>query len=90
MSSPAFLGSQPAQDVVHDPVHFVRLTAYPIVVNPTVKVFSFDEQFPFHSMIGQRVCSIGQTIAQPAHRTARVGREGLEIKITRCGDRLLH
>ena len=78
------------QQLIHHPVEFARLSAHPIVVNPAVKVLSLDEQFPFHAMIGQRVCSIGQPIAQPAHRTARERREGLEIKIACFRERLFH
>jgi hypothetical protein len=36
--------------------------------NPLVEVFAFDQDFPFHSMMRQRMYRIHQAIPKPAHR----------------------
>jgi hypothetical protein len=75
------------QDLLHHPVEFASLSAHPIVIDPAVKVRSFDEQFPVQAMMGQRGCAIGQTIAQPAYGAGGVGRQGPQIEISRVGER---
>jgi len=49
--------------------------------NPLIELFAFHKNLSFNSVAGEGMASINKAIPQPSDRSARIGRQRLEIEI---------
>lgn len=68
-------------DRVDQLTKIVRTVRNSVSGNPSIELFTFHKNLSFNSVAGEGMASINKAIPQPSDRSARIGRQRLEIEI---------